>query len=85
MAYHFGVPGYAVWTSHILIGIYLAYIGWMMYIKKKNKTLDQITPIVLIVLGVLAALYHAHIWLTHMDEKPAVAKKATTITLPKRK
>lgn len=59
MSYHFGVPGYAVWTSHILIGIFLVYVGWSLYDKKR---LDKYSPIVLIVIGVLAALYHAHIW-----------------------
>lgn len=66
MAYHFGVPGYAVWTSHILIGIYLVYVGWVLYDKKR---LDKYAPIVLIVLGVLAALYHSHIWYTHFTEE----------------
>lgn len=64
--YHFGVPGYLVWTSHILIGLYLVYVGWVLYDKKK---LDKFTPIVLIVIGVLAFLYHAHIWITEMDTK----------------
>jgi hypothetical protein len=64
MAYSFGVPGYAVWTSHILIGLFLVYAGWVLYDKKK---LDKYTPIVLIVLGVLAALYHAHIWFVYMN------------------
>lgn len=59
MSYHFGVPGYAVWTSHIIIGAYLVYVGWMLNEKKK---VDKVAPIALIVLGVLAALYHAHIW-----------------------
>jgi multidrug transporter EmrE-like cation transporter len=62
MSYSFGVPGYAVWTSHIVIGIFLVYVGWVLYEKKR---IDRLTPIVLIVLGVLAALYHAHIWWVH--------------------
>lgn len=66
MAYHFGVPGFAVWTSHILIGLYLIYVGWVLYDKKR---LDKYAPILLIVLGVLAALYHSHIWYTHLMEK----------------
>lgn len=66
MAYSFGVPGFAVWTSHILIGMYLVYVGWVLYEKKR---LDKYTPIVLIVLGVLAALYHAHIWFVDLTEK----------------
>lgn len=66
MAYHFGVPGYAVWTSHILIGLFLVYVGWVLYEKKR---MDKYTPIILIVLGVLAALYHAHIWIVDLDDK----------------
>jgi uncharacterized membrane protein len=66
MAYSFGVPGYAVWTSHILIGIYLVYVGWVLYDKKR---LDKYAPIILIVLGVLAALYHGHIWYIYLTEE----------------
>jgi hypothetical membrane protein len=62
--YHFGVPGYLVWTSHILIGFFLIYVGWILYEKKR---MDKYTPILLIVVGVLAALYHAHIWFTELD------------------
>lgn len=73
MAYHFGVPGFVVWTSHILIGLYLVYVGWVLYDKKR---LDKYAPILLIVLGVLAALYHSHIWLTHlMEDKTPKNKK----------
>lgn len=59
MSYHFGVPETMVWGSHILMGIFLVYAGWQLYDKKR---LDKYSPILLIVLGVLAALYHAHIW-----------------------
>lgn len=62
--YHFGIPGHLVWTSHILIGLYLIYIGWVLYDKKK---LDKFSPIVLIVIGVLATLYHAHIWVVENE------------------
>lgn len=65
MAYHFGIPNVAVWTSHILIGLYLVYVGWVLYEKKR---LDKYVPIVLIVLGVLAALYHSHIWYIDFEE-----------------
>lgn len=63
--YHFGVPGYLVWTSHIITGIFLIYVGWSLYDKKK---LDKFSPIILIVVGVLAALYHAHIWFIEKDD-----------------
>lgn len=62
--YHFGVPGYLVWASHILTGLFLVYVGWSLYDKKK---IDKYSPIVLIVVGVLAALYHGHIWLVEKD------------------
>ena len=61
MAYSFGVPGTVVWSSHILIGILLAYIGYLI-VEKKH--IDKYLGILLIVLGVLAAIYHLHIWYT---------------------
>ena len=74
MSYSFGVPGFAVWTSHILIGLYLVYVGWFLYDKKR---LDKLSPVVLIVLGVLAALYHGHIWYVDLtgEDKPKNKKK----------
>lgn len=57
--YHFGVPAQLVWSGHIIMGLYLVYVGWMLYDKKK---IDRFAPIGLIVLGVLGILYHAHIW-----------------------
>lgn len=66
MSYSFGVPGYVVWTSHILIGLYLIYVGWTL---QETKKIDKYSPIILIVLGTLAALYHAHIWLNHLYSK----------------
>ena len=65
MSYHFGVPGFAVWTSHIVIGFYLLYVGWVLYEKKR---MDKYSPIILIVVGVLAALYHSHIWYVDYQE-----------------
>lgn len=70
--YHFGIPGYLVWTSHILIGLYLIYVGWVLYDKKK---LDKYSPIILIVVGVLAALYHAHIWFIDSEQDSKKKKK----------
>lgn len=64
--YHFGVPGYAVWTTHIIVGLFLIYAGWMLHMKKK---LDKATPIVLIVLGVVVILYHAYLWLTSKNRE----------------
>lgn len=58
MTYSFGVPAPAVWTSHILIGLFLFYVGYTLYNEGKiNRNL----VIVLMVLGVLALLYHSHL------------------------
>lgn len=73
MSYSFGVPGYAVWTSHILIGAYLVYVGWVLLYNKQK--LDKVAPVALIVLGVLAALYHAHIWFVSGHESFSMKKK----------
>jgi hypothetical protein len=59
MNYHFGVPGVAVWLSHILIGALLIYSGYMIASKQK---LGLTMGIIIVVIGVLALLYHAHLW-----------------------
>ena len=59
MDYHFGVPGIAVWVSHILIGIILIYSGYNIINKKK---IGLTVGIVILVIGVLALLYHSHLW-----------------------
>jgi len=56
--YSFGVPGIAVWTSHLLIGAFLVYIGWTL---NKGRPLNKNFAIALIVLGALAMLYHSHL------------------------
>lgn len=57
--YHFGVSGRAIWLIHIVIGVFLTYVG---YASLKHKILPDYIYIIIIILGVLAALYHAHIW-----------------------
>lgn len=57
--YHFSVPCIGVWISHILMGIFFSYIGYLLLEGKKvNKWL----AISLIVIGILAILYHSHLW-----------------------
>lgn len=57
--YSFGVPSPAIWIFHIIIGFFLAYIGYMLL---NNKQISQLFIIELIVLGVFASLYHAHLY-----------------------
>jgi hypothetical protein len=57
--YHFDVPAVWVWISHILIGLLLIYIAYLILEK---KTINKYIAILLIVIGVIAIFYHAHIW-----------------------
>jgi hypothetical protein len=57
--YHFDLPGPVVWSTHILIGLFFIYVGGVLLSGKK---LPQAIYVTLIVLGVLALAYHAHIW-----------------------
>lgn len=62
--YHFNVPCSTVWLSHILMGIFFTYIGYLLI---EGKKVDKWISISLIVIGVLAVLYHGHIW--YSDKK----------------
>jgi hypothetical protein len=56
--YHFGVSGLTVWVTHILLGLLLSYIG---YSGVGNGKISKNMSLILLVTGVLAASYHAHI------------------------
>jgi hypothetical protein len=72
-SYHYNLPGPVVWIVHILIGALLAYYG---YASLKNTRLPDYVYIGIMFIGVLAILYHTHIWLTDKDDKKD--DKATT-------
>lgn len=57
--YDFGVSGELVWSFHMLIGIFFVYVGYTVLI---NKRIAPYISVSVIVLGVLAFLYHAHLW-----------------------
>lgn len=63
--YHYGVSGPVIWISHIVLGLFLAYFG---YASLKNERFPDWIYIALIVIGVMALLYHSHIWITDKDE-----------------
>ena len=58
--YHFGVPGFVIWSSHILAGLLLLYIG-------KNaldgKIMNRNIAILLMITGALAIIYHVHLYI----------------------
>ena len=63
--YHFGVPAVLVWLSHILIGLLLIYVAYLII---EGKTVNKWIGILLLLIGVIAALYHVHIWYTERTE-----------------
>ncbi len=66
MNYHFGVPAIAIWSTHIILGIYFCIVGYMML---NNMKLPQIVSLSFIVMGVLMMLYHAHLWYDSRNHK----------------
>jgi membrane protein DedA with SNARE-associated domain len=60
--YHYEVPGIVIWISHIIIGLFLIYTGYLISANKKER-LTNLYGIVIIILGVLPILYHTHLML----------------------
>lgn len=58
--YHFGVPEKVIWSSHLLMGAFFVYVGYYALLTK--KPLSVAIALILVVLGALGALYHAHLW-----------------------
>jgi hypothetical protein len=63
MVYSFGVPGYVIWTTHILIGIILFYMGWEL---NHGRPLPEAFSIGLMIVGAMVATYHSHLALINM-------------------
>ena len=59
--YQCGVPDKFIWGSHLLMGAFFVYVGYYALLTK--KPLSVAIALILVVLGALGALYHAHLWL----------------------
>lgn len=70
--YHFGVSGIVIWSSHILMGSFFAYVG---YLTLNKKEIPQIVSLALIVLGVLGLLYHLHLMVYKSHRKIELSKQ----------
>jgi hypothetical protein len=64
--YHFGIQNELIWSSHILMGIFFIYVGYELIMKQK---LSVPVSLIIVVLGALGALYHAHIWYENLRKK----------------
>lgn len=56
--YNFGIDGNLIWPMHIILGFFFLYVG---YITLNHQKVSQLMALTLIVLGILAILYHGHI------------------------
>lgn len=64
--YHFGVANELIWGSHLLMGIFFIYVGYELIMKRK---LSIPVALIIVVLGAVGALYHAHLWYESLRDK----------------
>ncbi len=64
--YSFGIPGTIIWVTHIIIGIFLAYIGYALL---NDRKIAQPFVISLMVIGALVILYHSHLFYYYSHNK----------------
>ena len=57
--YSFGVSNEIIWISHLLMGLFFIYVGYEIIIKRK---VSIPVALIIVVLGAVGALYHAHLW-----------------------
>ncbi len=69
--YHFGVSNELIWSSHLLMGFFLIYVGYELIMKRR---LPEYVALVVVVLGAVGALYHAHLWYEQLSSKKTVNK-----------
>ena len=58
--YHYNIPKILVYLVHILVGIYLAYLG---YTLTQGKKIPRYAKIILITLGSVVILYQSWLWI----------------------
>ncbi len=56
--YRFGIPGIVIWSFHILLGLWFIYIGRKAL---NDGIMTKNTALIILVVGVLATIYHVHI------------------------
>ena len=64
-SYSFGVPVAVVWATHIIVGIYFMYLGYLFTKKDLEEKLEnemRIHSLILFSLGILMSTYHSHLW-----------------------
>jgi hypothetical protein len=75
-SYHFGVSAEFIWASHILMGLFFVYIGYEIITHKKIPTY---LALIIVVLGALGGLYHAHIWINSLMKSHVRSKGSISV------
>ncbi len=65
MNYSLGIPGAVIWATHIILGLYFIYLGYILSSQKMRTH-----SLVLFALGVSMASYHSHLWFLHSKKEP---------------
>ena len=58
MQYSYGIPGTAIWATHLLIGLFLLYVG---HATLNHQPIYQTVSVILMILGSIVILYHGHL------------------------
>jgi hypothetical protein len=64
--YHFGVANELIWSSHLLMGLFFVYVGYEIIMKHK---VSVPVALIIVILGAVGALYHAHLWYENLRKK----------------
>lgn len=59
MKYAYGTPGWLIHLIHILVGIWLVYVGYMILTSKK---INKVNIGILLILGIVMVAYQGWLW-----------------------
>lgn len=65
MSYSFGIPSFVIYSTHIIVGLYFVFLGYLLM----NSVKFRLHSIILIGLGVLMFFYHLHLWYLSVSNK----------------
>jgi len=59
MNYSYGLPGWLIWSLHIIIGFSLLYLGRII---TNGEPLPTYIGLAFVALGAIQVAYHSHLW-----------------------
>jgi Kef-type K+ transport system membrane component KefB len=61
------LPEELIWISHIIMGLFFIYVGYSVLIRKQ---LPPYISVIVVLLGSIAILFHAHLWYIDSQKQP---------------